>query len=189
MKEPCAWHGTIGDFLASASVLESLITHHSRCMCDEASPSQIQAWKNCINALQSELTILVGVRNQAKQWSLIFEYELPRERGRRPDVVVIANTAIFVLEFKDFLNPLNSHLDQVSAYAHDLQHYHAASHGQPIRHPKLDHQQETPLETFAATRSGPRRDTSLPSPRPLVHNNGASCCPFQDTAIRHFWSS
>ena len=69
---------------------------------------------------------------KADAWHLIFEYELPCERGRRPDIVILAEGTILVIEFKDFSVPLQAHVDQVSAYARDLSHYHAASRGMPV---------------------------------------------------------
>ena len=36
----------------------------------------------------------------AAEWSVILEYELPMEGGRRPDVVVLAGETVIVLEFK-----------------------------------------------------------------------------------------
>ncbi|WP_189011081.1 DNA/RNA helicase domain-containing protein [Deinococcus malanensis] len=69
---------------------------------------------------------------ELRQWTIAFEYELPRERGRRPDVVLLTHDRVLVLEFKDHPRPSRveqtAHIDQVAAYARDLQHYHAASH-------------------------------------------------------------
>ncbi len=66
---------------------------------------------------------------RAKDWAVIFEYELPRERGRRPDVVILTGSQVLVLEFKETAALQRAHVDQVAAYARDLRHYHAASHG------------------------------------------------------------
>jgi len=68
----------------------------------------------------------------ASGWNLVFEYELPREAGRRPDVVLLAEGRIVVLEFKG--NPILSraHIDQVDAYARDLSEYHSTSHNRPV---------------------------------------------------------
>ena len=65
----------------------------------------------------------------ASRWSLVFEYELPLEGGRRPDVVVLAGGAIAVLEFKSSALPAQADIDQVRAYTRDLADYHEASHG------------------------------------------------------------
>jgi hypothetical protein len=67
--------------------------------------------------------------SDAQNWALVFEYELPLEGGRRPDVVVLTGDSIVVLEFKQ--NPVVTQavVDQVEAYARDLAEYHSASHG------------------------------------------------------------
>ena len=53
-------------------------------------------------------------------WSIVLEYELPRERGRRPDAVVLTPGTAIVLEFKGASAPLRADLDQVRAYAREL---------------------------------------------------------------------
>ena len=60
--------------------------------------------------------------------------ELPRERGRRPDVVILIGGTVLVLEFKDYRVPLQAHIDQVAAYARDLRNYHAGSRGATLVH-------------------------------------------------------
>jgi len=66
-------------------------------------------------------------------WGLIFEYELPRERGRRPDVVLLTGPAAHVIEFKGRPYAEQSDVDQAGAYARDLREYHSASHGLEVR--------------------------------------------------------
>ncbi|MDP9227131.1 MAG: DUF2075 domain-containing protein [Actinomycetota bacterium] len=63
---------------------------------------------------------------------MVFEFELPFEGGRRPDVVLIAGDTVVVLEFKT--NPVvdASQLDQVAAYARDLREYHESSHWRTV---------------------------------------------------------
>ncbi len=50
----------------------------------------------------------------------------------RPDIVILAGSQIFVIEYKDLSRPNRASIDQVSAYARDLEHYHAASHGRDV---------------------------------------------------------
>lgn len=128
--EACAWHGTIQSFLSTPEELwrSQLQVDHQLRMQEAASLSQLLAWHNCFVALQKHLPTLTNTRADAGDWHIIFEYELPRERGRRPDVIILAQDTILVLEFKDFAIPLQAHIDQVAAYARDIQHYHAASH-------------------------------------------------------------
>jgi hypothetical protein len=82
--------------------------------------TQKEAWSQ-------EITILKQVLN-AHQGTIFFEYSIPR-MGRRIDVVLVINNAIFVIEFKvgekEFLL---SAIDQVWDYALDLKNFHEASH-------------------------------------------------------------
>jgi hypothetical protein len=61
----------------------------------------------------------------ADDWSVVFEFELPLEGGRRPDVVVLAGEAVLVIEFKTHALPTTADVDQVLGYARDLTDYHA----------------------------------------------------------------
>jgi hypothetical protein len=101
-------------------------------MLEPADAAQATAWRHCFAVLQTQLAAVVAAQPDSADWTLVFEYELPRERGRRPDVVVLAREAIIVLEFKDFSTVLRAHVDQVAAYARDLEHYQAASHDHPV---------------------------------------------------------
>ena len=127
-SNPCGWSGKISDFLslAKADWLASLQEHHQRCMNCEADHSQLLAWDHEFNILQNELKELVSLKIETKNFTIIFEYELPRERGRRPDVIILGSR-VYVLEFKDYAKLLAAHSDQVAAYARDLKNYHAAS--------------------------------------------------------------
>jgi hypothetical protein len=82
--------------------------------------------------LQRQLTQLIDQRPDSQSWTLIFEYELPHEGGRRPDLVLLAEDQILVFEFKQKANPSQADLDQVAAYARDLTEYHRASHHHPV---------------------------------------------------------
>ncbi len=134
MIHPCGWYSQISDFLqvSYADWLESVQQHHIRCMHEPASQSQITAWKNSFQILQRELATLTECNQLAEDWSIIFEYELPREGGRRPDVVILGQGIVYVIECKDFGSFHQAHIDQVDAYARDLQHYHAHSHDQQV---------------------------------------------------------
>ena len=54
------------------------------------------------DAIVKELT-LVNFRSKLQgEVYLVFEYELPREKGRRPDVLLLSGRNLLVLEFKGF---------------------------------------------------------------------------------------
>jgi hypothetical protein len=60
---------------------------------------------------------------------VVFEYEVPLERGHRPDVVILTGGSLAALEFKSRRTVTVAALDQVLAYARDLDDYHQGSHG------------------------------------------------------------
>jgi DUF2075 family protein len=133
-RSTAGWAGSVRDFmrLTQTAWLDSLIQHQKAIMAMAPEDAQIQAWRSSEIMLKRALREVLSLRPSAGNWSIIFEYVLPRERGRRPDVVILADDTILVLEFKDFSRPSISHRDQVAAYARDLSHYHGASHGRPI---------------------------------------------------------
>jgi len=86
--------------------------------------TQRRAWIEEIELLQKALSAFDGY--------IAFEYSIPR-MGKRIDVVLIIDAAIFVLEFKVGETHYRSEaLDQVFDYALDLQYFHETSHSQYI---------------------------------------------------------
>ena len=129
--EKLGWNGPVKKYLqvTISEFLESLKEHNQRNMLCNPSIQQIRAWENEYQILKRELPLLVKNNEQAKEWYLVFEYELPRERGRRPDILVIADDRIFIIECKDMKKPEQQHIDQLKAYVRDLQNYHSGSAG------------------------------------------------------------
>src|SRR5258706_577676 len=78
------------------------------------------------------LQMIRTIDADAPGWSVIFEYELPLEGGRRPDVVVLAGDTVVALEFKTSSTIHAGDLDQTRAYAQDLADYHKESHGRRV---------------------------------------------------------
>ena len=106
---------------------ERLKEHISACMGEEASYSQRKAWFDSFNILRDQLNELpntVGYDNA----KIIFEYELPRERGRRPDILILSGDNLLVFEFKGYSNENAAQIDQAKHYARDLENYHEKSH-------------------------------------------------------------
>lgn len=102
--------------------------HHMECMQEEASSSQRKAWFNCFNILRNELSLLQIPKAVADKIYIVFEYFLPREGGRRPDVLILSGNNLLVLEFKGYSEESKAHIDQVKHYARDLRSYHEKSH-------------------------------------------------------------
>jgi hypothetical protein len=128
------WAGPVSAFLAlpREEYLETLSEHHFRCCHARPSASQVQAWRDTNKVLSFALTEASTANANVGTWWLVFEYELPRERGRRPDVVILAGDKVVVLEFKQQGVPDRAFVDQVEAYARDLGDYHEASHEREV---------------------------------------------------------
>lgn len=128
------WLGTITQFLAATEIpwLKTLSANYQALYQQQATATQKQAWLDSYRVLQQQLPQLVELQPASESWTLIFEYELPREGGRRPDLVLLAAGQVLVFEFKQKASPSLADLDQVAAYARDLAEYHQASHNLPV---------------------------------------------------------
>ena len=125
------WSGSIRNFLDQPKSLieENLEGHLQGLLGMNAANSQVEAWLEEIDVLKSGLRDLAISRPKSLEWSIVLEFELPLEGGRRPDVIILGPGKIFVLEFKQDPTLHRSSLDQVAAYARDLAEYHSATHG------------------------------------------------------------
>ena len=56
--------------------------------------SQINAWRDCFRVLQRELP---DFNNEYPNFHIVFEYALPYESGRRPDVLLISIEFLIIL--------------------------------------------------------------------------------------------
>ena len=88
--------------------------------------SQIDAWADCYDVLQKEL---VG---DLSGFSIVFEYVLPYENGRRPDVLLVSNEAVIILEFKRKPVVYVEDLDQAADYGRDIREYHFESRDKTV---------------------------------------------------------
>lgn len=123
------WAGTTSEFLelSEDEFLRVLARHHGQLFGTVPSFSQLQAWRTeypvVVDALRMAEPLMVGV----DEWGLAFEYELPLEGGRRPDLVVLAGSVVIVVEFKQETAIGVGSFDQAAGYARDLADHHSAS--------------------------------------------------------------
>lgn len=131
VRQTYGWAGSLQEFLETPETvwLSSLKGHHQGLFAENPSSSQVTAWKDEYVVATSALRAVCVARPEAVSWSVAFEYELPLEGGRRPDMVVLAGDHVLVLEFKQSAAVEASAIDQVDAYARDLAEYHKESHG------------------------------------------------------------
>jgi hypothetical protein len=123
----CGWSGIIAQFL---TLEESSFIVQLTEFIGEAKDEQVGAWRDCYHVLQN-----VFLPYENENWQLIFEYELPREGGRRPDVLLLIPGELLVMEFKMRGNPRSSDWEQLSSYVRDFNHYHEsiAKHSLQVR--------------------------------------------------------
>jgi hypothetical protein len=98
----------------------------------DADAGQHAAWSASVEILQREGRVVIDQHPAAEAHGSILEYELPREGGRRPDIILLQDSAILVIEFKNKTRVHLGDIDQVSAYARDLREYHSECHGLPV---------------------------------------------------------
>ena len=119
------WYGPIKDFVEEDKVivrkaLESFI--------EDAGASQIRAWRDSIPMLQRVLKTMKTINEGAGvivDDGTLLEYVLPMEGGRRPDVLVLENGIVVILEFKGKERWDISDVDQAIGYKRDLENYHS----------------------------------------------------------------
>lgn len=124
------WAGTAAELLSldTSTTAHGLGDRHLASYGDRPSQEQRTAWSHELQWLAAALHSISG----ASAWGVILEYELPFEGGRRPDVVVLAGDSVIVLEFKERTAAARADIDQVDAYARDLQDYHSACRGHAV---------------------------------------------------------
>lgn len=80
------------------------------------------AWVDCFKHLQAELS-----KCTIPDGYIVFEYVLPMEGGRRPDVLLLIENKLFILEFKMKGGYQRADYDQLCGYYRDLCNYHYES--------------------------------------------------------------
>ncbi|MCM3745101.1 DUF2075 domain-containing protein [Sporosarcina luteola] len=113
--------------LSIQEFMEEMNTNYLEICREEPSDLQQQAWIDSFHILQEYLSPL-----QEYPIHMIFEYVLPHEGGRRPDLLLVSDKEVLVIEFKEKATFHQADVDQVSAYARDLRHYHYESRNRKV---------------------------------------------------------
>lgn len=126
MNKRCCYVNSIDRFLAEDenTWLNTMKSAFSQEYILELGNSQIDAWVDCFRCLKKYLPLL---EERNKKFGIIFEYALPYESGRRPDVVLVCREQVVILEFKMKNTFLPVDVDQAAAYARDIREYHFES--------------------------------------------------------------
>lgn len=93
----------------------------------EVTPQQNQTWKDHIKINKEQFKKLLDLSPEAKDWGVLYEYNIPR-RSKRIDVVLLSKNVIYVIEFKDNSTKYSpSDIAQVEDYCLDLRDFHFES--------------------------------------------------------------
>ncbi|EKU93469.1 Uncharacterized conserved protein [Alloiococcus otitis] len=82
--------------------------------------SQIISWNDCFDFLKRHLPF----SQLAPELSIIFEYMLPLEGGKRPDVILLSRNKVLILEFKRKNDVTPKDLEQAINYRKNIENYH-----------------------------------------------------------------
>ncbi|WP_371804806.1 DNA/RNA helicase domain-containing protein [Candidatus Lokiarchaeum ossiferum] len=117
------WNNSILKFLnyADQNILDEL---------ERRLPSndlQIKAWEHTIKGLKSIFINLIEKYPVIGNYWIIFEYELLFEGGRRPDIIILTENKVLVIEVKDQSEIKTNDIEQTKAYTRDIKEYHSFS--------------------------------------------------------------
>ncbi len=122
--------------LIAAAAQTGFATHHTK---------QTDAWQAELRFLHVFAFQVIQRLPRSCDWWLLFEFEIPR-RGKRPDIILLADDLIFVIELKIGGAAFTSTDEwQTLSYALDLRDFHSGSCGRRI------------VPVLIATRAQPKR--------------------------------
>ncbi|MCL0030950.1 DUF2075 domain-containing protein [Dehalococcoidia bacterium] len=118
------WQSTLQRFQSESS---SLIQSTLRDFVGDVSFTQDKAWAESIPMIQSQAEEIMRVKKIAANYGTVLEYTLDYDY-RRPDVIILTDGPIFVIELKGKSTVVQADIDQVSAYVRDIRAYHRECH-------------------------------------------------------------
>jgi len=129
-----AFRCRLAEFDASTALekLGSLIAAAAKAGFSTHYTKQTEAWQTELRFLERFAVRAMQRLPSSREWWLFFEFGIPR-RGKRPDIILLAEDLIFVIEFKVGATAFTSGDEwQVLSYALDLRDFHLASYGRTI---------------------------------------------------------
>jgi hypothetical protein len=102
--------GDVPRFLATSQ--EELLNDLTRFVIEKGGP-QLAAWDRSLSTLRDAFEAAMP---SASGFGLVLEFELHRGGGHRPDLIVLENGTVLVVEFKNRVEPEASDFDQVRGY-------------------------------------------------------------------------
>lgn len=85
----CCYYASVDEFLSEdkSAWIEKMKASFTESYSMPLGDSQVKAWKDCFDVLKKELP---NVNDEHPGLQIIFEYALPYESGRRPDVILLS---------------------------------------------------------------------------------------------------
>jgi hypothetical protein len=125
------WNGTISELFylgeeRLVSILESFLVDHGFPVNKGHRDSWLDTYRFLYNSFSPYL-------DRFKDLYIVFEYMLPLEKGRRPDVLLMLEGRIIVLEFKEKDKVLLEDIEQIIGYREDLTKFHHITYEKQIR--------------------------------------------------------
>src|SRR5262245_1336186 len=124
---------TVGGYapVSQSEGVASLVREHARTFSDQRS-SQVVVWDQTFLLTDQLCEFLVQAKPDSRSWTILYEFEIPRRR-KRPDLVLLADDVIFVIELKWGAREFDAAARwQVEEYALDLRDFHEGSSGRRI---------------------------------------------------------
>src|SRR5438105_4891392 len=113
--------GDVEGFLDTSE--EDVLDRLTRFAIERGAP-QVMAWARSIGVLREQLRDCLP---DAARCGVVLEFELPRSGGTRPDLIVLENGTVLVIEFKNRVEVEPGDLDQVLGYVAHLADFHSGS--------------------------------------------------------------
>ena len=113
---------------AADKILEELLAQSAKRQFD-APTQQVEAWRQSIRIVGQALFEVVSQVNEARDWSVLFEYSIPR-RETRPDIVILGSGFVIPIEMKvGGTSYLRADRLQAEDYGKDLEDFHEKTNG------------------------------------------------------------
>lgn len=127
------YRNSLAEFLKASpsEVAFTLVEQNGRFGFAELKTDAVDAWKDEVLLLQTQLLLLSAKLAEAVHWGILLEFTIPR-RQRRIDAVLLAGRVIFVIEFKSGTTSTAEGRRQAEDYALDLAYFHQPSHSRVI---------------------------------------------------------
>ncbi len=130
----CGGYGSVDDFLATNidQYINSLKSFMSNDLDLKVGEEQIIAWKDSYSFLREGFERLIQVNPKYNRLYIAFEYAVPMEGSRRPDLLLFSKDKVILFQFKRKSNYSYDDIEQVIGFKRDLSNYHKETNKQGL---------------------------------------------------------